>query len=155
MDERKLLVCPGCEIFCSDNRDSKDYKCPKCGGIMYDVPIAYEAYAYLNEDDKRQVREEYISKHFGTVKQNVPPFVPMKQSRMAGFVGIMGALAFGFAFVAGAVIVATTGSIGAGIGVFVGCTVSGSILYVMSNIANDIRQIRNQIDRLVHERNRR
>ena len=151
MEERIILVCPDCKIFCSDNESSTDCVCPKCGRSMYYVPILYDAYNDMDEESKKKYREEYIEKYFYTKKKEIPPFEPIKSSKMAKCVGIMGAVLIGLAFLGGAVAL-ITGGILAGISLLLGGLVSGGILYVLSNVAEDVRHTRNQIDRLMHER---
>lgn len=151
MEERILLVCPDCKIFCSDNASSTDYVCPKCGKTMYEVPIWYDMYNDMDEKNKKEFREKYIKKHFTTKKKAIEPFEPMPDSKMAKTIGCMGGVMIALAFVGGAVALITSGIL-AGIAMLLGGLVSGGILYVLSNVAEDVRHTRNQIDRLMHER---
>lgn len=151
MKKRKLLACPECELFCSVEQNCLDYACPKCGGQIQLVNIDYDAYSSMSEEEKTKVREEYIKKHFKTQKKETPYFESKKESKIAKTIGFFGGVLIALAFVGGAVLL-ITGGIFAGIAALIGGLTSGGVLYVLSDVAEDVRHIRNQIDWLMFER---
>lgn len=149
MSEKSLFVCLDCHGFFSGNPAETDCrKCPSCGGDTEYVPIDYEEYCKMGKEEKKRYCLDYAAKH---CRKKPEPFEPMPDSKMAKTIGCMGGVMIALAFVGGAVAL-ITGGILAGISLLLGGLVSGGILYVLSNVAEDVRHTRNQIDRLMHER---
>lgn len=149
MSEKSLFVCLDCHGFFSGEQEKSDCrKCPQCGGDAKKVELDYVAYCAMPTQEKAKFCKEYAAKH---CRKKPDPFTPMPDSKMAKCVGCMGAVLIGLAFLGGAVALITGGII-AGISLLLGGLVSGGILYVLSNVAEDVRHTRNQIDRLMHER---
>lgn len=150
MEKKKLLACHKCHLFYSEDQSSLDYSCDKCGGALTLVPVRHNEYMHLSEADKEQFKQKYFSQSV-TVKKDVSvaPFVPMPQSSWVSYIGCFGWIAL-VLFVLAGILTLMSGLIVYGIVLILAGLASSGFFILFSIVAEDVRHIRNQVDRYYH-----
>jgi hypothetical protein len=145
--KQKIVVCPLCRTYYSYHVSRKDYVCEECNGELFDVHVDYDAYMALPDEEKSSFKGKYLEEHFANY---VPPFRPEPQSGLSGFIGCCGFVTLALLLIVGLITFAM-GSYGAGIATMISAPVSGGLLILFSNVADDVHHIRNQVDKLHHD----
>ncbi len=150
---KKIYVCPWCHSFYASENEADVRRCPECGANTQVTDIDFESYSILSTEEKERVKKEYVSANFGdkiqqpSVKEEA---VPNQENVWATILkGI-----FGFSLVVSVIaglIVMGTVNVGVGIACVVGGLVGCGGGLLVCTVAEDIRHIRNQVDRFMFE----
>lgn len=148
---RLVLICPKCHQFYSSDRTPEYLHCSDCGTKPLDVvDITYEQYSAFSPEAKETFQREYVSSRYPSGMTVVhTAFEPMGENKWSGFVQVVCWLVLALVVIAGLGMI-FTGSILAGIAViFIGfLSISGCMLF--ASIADDIRAIRDSVQRYIH-----
>lgn len=143
-----LLICPRCHQFYSSESKPSSTHCHECNCTLDLVYYEYERYAQLSDDEKTAFKKQYIENHYPTPYHE--PFTPMPQSGWVSFIGYCGWLTVLSLVIAG-IVTCMTGAFGAGLCLMIAAPASGGALILFSIVAEDVRHIRNQVDKLRHD----
>lgn len=149
---KMLVVCPKCYTFFSAQEGKRNLRCESCASELERVDFDYHRYESMNDQEKRDFKRQYVLDHYHVDRnQERPvPFKPMPQSGWVGFLGCCG-----WVTVIGLIIVGFLmfifGGFGAGIALIIAAPISGGGLILFSIVAEDVRHIRNQVDKLQHD----
>ena len=149
MKPRCLAVCPSCHEFYAIQKDTLTHSCNECGCMLKPVDYDFGIYSALSDEEKKNFKRKYIADHFPKAYQK--PFKPMPQSGWVGFMGCCGWFAVIGLLIAG-FFTFLFGSYGAGIILMISAPISGGVLILFSIVAEDVRHIRNQVDKLHYDR---
>lgn len=150
MQNKKLLVCLKCHSFYSADQDKLGNVCPDCKCTLQYVPYSYERYSSLSDDQKDAFKASYIKDHLSS--SNAPAvFEPLPQSSWVAFMGCCGWFTVIGLLIAG-ILCSVLGSFAIGIALMISAPISGGALILFSIVAEDVRHIRNQVDKLHYDR---
>lgn len=150
---KKIYVCPWCHSFFASENEADVRRCPECSANTQETDIDFESFSELTAEERENVKKDYIATHFSdkvqqpSVKEEA---VPNQENVWASILkGI-----FGFSLVvsviAGLIVMGTVG-FGVGIACVVGGIVGCGGGLLVCTVAEDIRHIRNQVDRFMFE----
>lgn len=145
--KQKIVVCPSCGTYYAYKSSRKDYVCEECKGELFDVSIDYDVYMAFSDEQKTAFKQNYLEEHFANY---IPPFYPEPVSRLSGYIGCCGFFILAVLMLVGFFTI-FTGGVGTGVALMISAPVSGGLLILLSNMADDIRHIRNQVDKLHHD----
>lgn len=149
--DKRVLICPKCHQFYSTNRSPQHLRCSDCHtGPLDPVDISYEEYVSFTHEQKEAFKLEYIASHYPAGMTVVhTPYEPISDNKWSGFVQAICWLSLAVIFIAGIGIV-LNGSVLGGVALILGGFVAISGCMLFASIADDIRAIRNSIDRYIH-----
>ncbi len=146
-----LLVCPKCHCFYSAEKSKKNGFCKDCGTALDSTDIDFEKYAAFTESQKLAFKKEYVRQRYNVeYHYTKPPFEPMPQSGWVGYIGFFGWLCLVFCIIGGAFACLSGAFLIGIVAIFAGLASSGALI-LFSIVAEDVRHIRNQVDRYYHE----
>lgn len=148
--KRLVLICPKCHQFYSSNRSPEYLHCSNCGTKPLDVvDITYEQYSSFSPEAKETFQCEYVSSRYpsGTTVVHTP-YEPISDNGWASFLRIIATLFILFGVFFG--IFCFTSSILLGVLVIFLSFLSVAGIMLIASVADDIRAIRNSIDRYIH-----
>lgn len=148
MKRKYLAVCPCCHQFFSADKNPSAISCAECGCKLEPVDYDFGMYSALSEEEKSAFKLKYIADHFPEPYQK--PFKPLPQSGWVGFMGCCGWFAVIGLLIAG-FFTFLFGSYGTGIILMISAPISGGVLILFSIVAEDVRHIRNHVDKLHHD----
>ena len=149
---KMLVVCPKCYTFFSADQGKRIMRCSECGGDLERVDRDYLWYSSLAPSDKESFKNQYVLEHYGANRSKTKhiPFHPMPQSGWVGYIGCCGWLALVLCIVGCIFSLLSGGLIYAVVLALVGALSCGSLI-LFSIVAEDVRHIRNQVDKLHHD----
>ena len=148
-----IYVCSQRHTFLSSEKYKQAPRCPKCSCQTKMMDIDYEDYQVLTREEKQKVKENFIAtQNFLEEYEQLTnkEFISAGENAWASILTIILSIALVVCIFAGVFLLATAGMIvglGCIIGGIIGC---GSGLLICS-AAQDIRHIRNQVDRFMFE----
>ena len=150
MAKTYLAVCPRCFEFYAVQHEPSTCKCNDCGSALQLVEHGYELYSQLTPEEKTAFKQVYIEDHFPNAKPYRKPFEPMSHSAWIPYLGFFGWVAVVLVMLAG-VFACLSGAFIPGVGLLIAGPVSGGALILLAIIAEDVRHIRNQVDKLHYD----
>ena len=150
MSTKHLAVCPRCHQFYSTEKEPSSVNCEECGSALQLVKHGYDLYSSLSDEEKAAFKEVYIKDHFPDSKPYQKPFSPMPQSGWIGYISFCGWLAL-IVCIIGSVFSLVAGGIIAAIILGLAGALSCGSLILFAIVAEDVRHIRNQVDKLHHD----
>lgn len=146
-----VLICPKCHQFYSTDRSPESLRCSQCHTKPLDpVDITYEQYSAFSPEAKETFKREYVSSRYPNGMTVVhTPYEPVGENKWSGFVQAICWLALALVFIAG-IGMALNGSVLVGIVVILGGFVAISGCMLFASIADDIRAIRDAVQRYIH-----
>lgn len=150
MSTKHLAVCPRCHEFYSTEKYPSSVKCEECGSVLQLVAHGYDLYSTLSDEEKTAFKRKYIEDHFPGSKPYQKPFSPMPQSGWVSYIGCCGWLSLVVCMI-GCVISFMSGGILYAVILALAGALSCGVLILFSIVAEDVRHIRNQVDRYYHE----
>lgn len=146
-----LMVCPKCHCFYSAEKGKASISCKDCGTVLDATDFDYEKYSAFTETQKQDFKKQYIKQRYHQeYHYTKPPFEPMPQSGWVGYIGCFGWLCLVFCIIGG-VFAFLSGAFLVGIvAIFAGLASSGALI-LFSIVAEDVRHIRNRVDRFYHD----
>lgn len=150
-ENKQLYVCPDCHTFYISKPTSLKKFCQECKSPLKEVGFDYQKYSAFTDEQKKAFKNEYVRAHFYKDSPSYDQFIPMPQSRWAGFVGFCGWFVVLTLVFAGIFIFLTGNPIG-GLAFIIAGPVSGGAVVLFSIVAKDVRHIRNQVDKLHYDR---
>ena len=151
MKKTYMAVCPRCFEFYSVYHDPSTCKCDDCKTALQLVDHDYELYSQLTPDEKTAFKKVYIEEHFPGVNPYIKPFEPMPSNGWSSYISFLGWATVIIVIVAG-VFACLSGAVLPGLGLIIAGPASGGALILLSIIAEDVRHIRNQVDRMHYEK---
>ena len=148
MKPRCLAVCPSCHEFYAIQKDALTHSCNECGCMLKPVDYDFGIYSALSDEEKKNFKRKYIADHFSKAYQK--PFKPMPQSGLVGYIGCCGWLALVVCIIGCVFSLLSGGLVYAVVLALVGALSCGSLI-LFSIVAEDVRHIRNQVDKLHHD----
>lgn len=150
MKTRYLALCPSCHEFFAPQKDPCTVSCPECGCMLKPVDYDLQTYSALNEDEKKQFKQKYVAQHFPKPFQK--PFKPMPVSGWVGFVSFCGWFSIVVLLIT-CVFSFISGNFALSVLCLIAAPISGGGLILFAIAAEDVRHIRNQVDKLHHLQN--
>ena len=147
MKPRYLAVCPCCHEFYAPQKDPSTHSCDECGCTLKPVDYDFGMYSALSDEAKKEFKRKYIAEHFPEPYRK--PFEPLPLSGWVGTVGCFGWVTFIGLLIIG--VLSLPFGFAAGIALLIAAPISGGALILFSIVAEDVRHIRNQVDKLHHD----
>lgn len=148
MSQKNLYICPRCYQFHVLKENAVFTNCAKCNAVLDLVHYDYERYSQLDDESKKAFRLQYIDCHYS--KKRADGFIPMPQSGWVSFIGLCGWISFVLCII-GSVFCLLSGGILYAIVVALAGAISCGLLILIAIIAEDVRHIRNQVDKLHYD----
>lgn len=153
-ENKQLYACPNCHTFYIGKPTALTRHCDTCKTPLKEVGFDYSRYAAFTDEQKKAFKKAYVESHFSASshKPTVPvsSFVPLPQSGWVRYIGCCGWLALGLCLLC-AVVSLMTGQILFAVGLAFAGALSCGALILFSIVAEDVRHIRNQVDKLHHD----
>lgn len=150
---KMLVVCPKCYTFFSTQQSKRALRCDKCAVELESVDFDYYRYEKMSDQEKKNFKHQYVWDHYHVERgaERPAPFHPMAQSGWVGFMGCCGWFTVIGLLIAG-ILCSVLGSFAIGIALMISAPISGGALILFSIVAEDVRHIRNQVDKLHYDR---
>lgn len=147
---KQILICPKCHQFYITDRDPQFLRCSDCHTSPLDlVDIAYEQYSAFSPEAKETFKREYVNSKYPDGMTVVhTPYEPIPDNGWASFLRIIGTIFILVGVCFG--IFCFTSSILLGVLVIFLSFLSVAGIMLIASVADDIRAIRNSIDRYFH-----
>ena len=145
-----VLICPKCHQFYSTDRSPESLRCSQCHTEPLDpVDITYEQYSAFSPEAKETFMREYVNSRYPNGMTVVhTPYDPISDNGWASFLRIIATIFIWVGVVFG--IFCFTSSILLGVLVIFLSFLSVAGIMLIASVADDIRAIRNSIDRYFH-----
>lgn len=150
---KMLFVCPKCHTFFSAQQSKRALRCDSCGTQLENVDFDYSLYENMSDQEKKDFKHQYVLEHYHVDREfkNPSTFRPLPQSSWVGFIGCCGWLAVIGLLIAG-ILACVFGSFVYGLALMLAAPFSGGAMILFSIVAEDVRHIRNQVDKLHYDR---
>ena len=148
MKPQRLAICPCCREFYAPRRDPYTTSCETCNVTLKPVNYDFGLYSALSDEKKKEFKAKYIAEHFP--HPYIKPFEPMPLSGWSSYIGCCGVLLIVAAVIAG-IFSFLSGSILFGLIMIIAGPASGGVLLLLSVIADDVRHIRNDVNKLQYD----
>lgn len=156
---KTLIVCPKCHTFYSTSDGKRTMRCESCGTELERVDFDYYKFDSMSAEKRAEFKRQYVLEHYHADLNNeklnfsstsIPKFVPMPQSGWVGYIFICGWLALIVCIIGSVFSLVAGGIIYAIILGLAGALSCGSLI-LFAIVAEDVRHIRNQVDKLHHD----
>lgn len=150
MSQKHLHICPKCLTFFSSKDKVSSKYCPECGTSIFPVDVDYDVYSSLTPTQKVEWKKKYVADHYPeSYMKTKEEFTPMPPSGWVTYIMVFGWLCLICVILASTFLLMTGNILFAILTAFAGLASSGALI-LFAIVAEDVRHIRNRVDRFHH-----